>query len=266
MPRYEDIDAINWSSLKWMRTSPLQYKWNREHPTEPTAAMQLGTAIHTLVLEPDEFESEFVVWPRPRRGNEWKAFQDEHAGKIILTETEATRARGAASSVRSHLIASKHLQTGAREKVITWTDPDTGLPCKGRADLVNGHLVELKSSTDIQPYRFGNVAARLGYHCQLAFYEDGLAESGYELHGDTVLIVVQNTPPFDVAVYRITEDTIRAGRREYKQLLQQLLDCIASDSWPGICGDAELEFELPGWADSTDNPPSLTLGGQPLEF
>ena len=49
---YTDIDAVNWSSLKWMRESPQMYRYRLSVPMEDTPALALGRATHTLVFEP----------------------------------------------------------------------------------------------------------------------------------------------------------------------------------------------------------------------
>lgn len=264
MTRYEDIDALNWSTLKHLRTSPLQYRHRLEHPEADKAAYWLGRALHTLVLEPDTWDEHFVTYVGgDRRGKAWEAFRQQCAGRTILKLGEEEQAIAMADAIRRHPIASRHLRDGLTEKVLTWTEPESGRACKGRMDSVNGHLVEIKTAADIQPQRFAAAAARFGYHCQLAWYADGLRHSGYEVHEDPAMIVVQTDAPHDVVVYTIGNDVLDQGRREYQRLLRLLGECEESGHWPGMAPDHEWDFALPAWAASFDEEPDrpLTMGG-----
>lgn len=64
---YHAHPAISKSHLDLIARSPLHY-WARyidpnRVPTEPTDAMRLGTAVHTLTLEADQFEARYAVAP-----------------------------------------------------------------------------------------------------------------------------------------------------------------------------------------------------------
>ena len=65
---YLEIDAVNFSSLKNMAQGADYYKWRLANPLVPTADMKKGTAIHTMVLEPDKFSARYAVWEGSRRG------------------------------------------------------------------------------------------------------------------------------------------------------------------------------------------------------
>ena len=270
MTAYEDIQAVNWSTLKSLRVSPLQYRHDLERPRDPTPAMRMGVAIHMLALEPERFDAAYAVWDGHRRGKAWTEFRDDHADRYILTREEYERAHAAAAAVVTHPLARRHIIRAdlETERVLTWTDPETGLPCKGRCDLAGPRLAELKSTGDLTPHRFGAMAARLGYHGQLAFYEDGLRANGFEITDSPVLIAVQQDAPHDVAVYTVPHDVVDMGRRLYRRLLRLLRDCIEADSWPGLCTDEELTLWLPPWADGDPDEaePTFTMGGVELSI
>ena len=88
--KYEDIDAVNKSTLWEMRKSPLHY-WHLTHdtPREDTKAMQLGRAVHAAILTPTAYKRDFAVTPdidrRTKAGKEaYEAFCAEAEGKEIL--------------------------------------------------------------------------------------------------------------------------------------------------------------------------------------
>lgn len=61
---YDAIDAMNWSKLRLLRTSPKLLKWREQVERADTEALVLGRAIHCALLEPDRWKSDFLVEPK----------------------------------------------------------------------------------------------------------------------------------------------------------------------------------------------------------
>jgi hypothetical protein len=105
-------------------------------------------------------------------------------------------------------------------------------------------LVDVKTTSFIG--RFDNEVAKFGYHGQLAFYADGLA--AIEPASITPLIIaIQNEAPFDVVVFTMA-DAVEEGRKLYRRLLRQYIECRRTNYWPGICPKAGMPCVLPKWA------------------
>lgn len=226
---YFMMDGVNWSSLKEMAKSPLQYKYRLECPREDVAMFVRGRAVHTAVLEPKRFLTDYVLFPgKIRRGKEWDAFAEEHADKTILKVDEYDKAWAAAEAVMRHPEARALLERTEREKTFTWRDEKTGLLCKCRVDAIGGALVDLKSTGDIDARCFGNRSARLMYHGQLAMYGDGAKHAG-----DKFIIAVESEPPHDVAVFEVNGDAYYAGQELYQGLLAGLSVCMKTNTWLG---------------------------------
>jgi PDDEXK-like domain of unknown function (DUF3799) len=253
---YDGITATNISRLKELRRSPLHYQHALTHRRE-TPALTVGIATHVAVLEPERFSHDFAVWTNrtdagamsPRRGKVWDEFGALHAARSILTADEANEAQAIATAVRSNPLAMKYLAVGDPEVSMEWEID--GRPCKGRVDwltTIDGkpYIVDFKTTRDCRHFAFGSQAAKLGYHLQFAFYADGHhAITGK--NPNFVTIVVENTAPYAVAVYRITDDIICQGREEYLRLLQLLEKCEATGEWPGPVTHEEY-LTLPSWA------------------
>lgn len=261
---YAALAGVNWSSLKNMSVSPLFY--HRQAARSETKALRVGLACHTMILEPDKFDSEYTVWPKARNSNAWKLFAIENSEKVILTPPEYDQARGCADAVLGHAPSRALIDAGVNEQVITWNDHETGILCKGKPDSAGGRLLDIKSTGVFDPRRFASLAARFRYPSQLAYYSDGLEANGHVFTNPCpALIVVEQTHPFDVVLYNVPEDAIDAGRREYRRLLWLLSDCQESGKWPGVAGGAEMELDLPEWY-YTQNQEELvlTMGGEEL--
>ena len=259
---YDKIDAIRWSNLKHMRTSPLAYKHAVSAPHKETELTRIGTCAHAYVLEPDTFDERHVVFEKRRQGKEWEAFKAEHSDRHILSRAEYDRALGCGRAVRANRHARPYIDHGIKESVVTWTDPDTGLKVKAKPDNAGRWLMDMKTTTAIEPHRFSPHVARMGYHGQCAVYIDGLRANGIDVHDEAIIVAVQSEPPFDCVVYRLEDHVVDEGRRLYKSLLQRLAECMESNEWPGIAQDV-VPLDIPEWAYDDDEE-ELLFDGVPM--
>lgn len=259
---YGNVDGCNWSTLKWMRKSPRHYKHAVDSQIEgDTKSMLLGRATHTAILEPEHFLDRYVMFGGDRRaGKAWDEFRAKYADREILKLDEYRLALQMRAAVEIHPRAVELLSAGAAEQTIQWTDAKTGLPCKGRVDWVDVArrvFVDVKTAVEIESAKFASAAARLGYHGQLAMYRRGL-EAVHERTFDGYLIVVENKPPHDVAVYRYDEDVMYAADCEVGELLERVAQCRASGEWPGQY-PGETSLYLPAWAQQDEGIDGLDL-------
>jgi hypothetical protein len=252
---YRALPAINITLLKELRRSALHFQYAKDHPKE-SAAMTVGTAAHCATLEPERFAHDFVIWDRktdsgraaPRNGKAWEAFVAEAGSRTVLTADEYGLAIEMAAAVRNDPVAAKYLESGEPEVTLAWEID--GRPCKGRVDWLTHRdgepvVVGLKTARNCLPFAFGSAAAKLGYHCQWAFYHDGY-QAIQKRAPRMVEIVVESTPPHAVVVYVIPEDVLEQGRDEYQELLRQLAVCERDDHWPGPA-ETEQILTLPSW-------------------
>lgn len=251
MTKYENLDAINWSSLKHIATSPLLYKWRVDNPEPPKPAYIIGNAIHCATLEPEQFDKRYGVFPgKTRRGGAWEEWKAANPGVQSLTADEREIALATADAVHAHPVAGSLLVGGCVEERLEWTEPKTGIAAKGRLDYLRpDHLVDIKSSRSINAREFANAAARYMYHGQLAWYHDG-AIAAKRIPYDApppFIIPVEKTAPYDVAVYQLSINDLDAGRVLYRSLLDTLLACIETDYWPGQAPELR-QLSIPPWA------------------
>ncbi|MFA4972800.1 MAG: PD-(D/E)XK nuclease-like domain-containing protein [bacterium] len=264
---YDSVDAVNISTLKSMAVSPRHYQHALSCPRPDTDSMRLGRLMHAMVFEPDTIDAHWVVWDGGRRaGKEWEAFLAANVGKELIRAPEDWEAAEAvAAAVQAHPVASRYLRSGKAEQTLRWTDRDTGLLCKGRADWIapSADVVDLKTTRDISPRAVQRGLVALAYHAQAAFYCDGLEAMGHGPHG-FCWIYVEQSAPYDVAVYTATTEVLSAGRDLYRGWLARVVECRASGCWPGVA-PSELQMELPAWAvkeDGSTDEVSLIIGGR----
>ena len=243
---YREIDAMNWSSLSAMATSPRLYKHRIDHPRPDTPSLSMGRAIHTAILEPEDFDDQYVVAPsglnlRTKAGQAWK--REQHA--TVLTRDQLETIEACRESVLAHDDAAAIIEATEHERSVTWSID--GIPCKGRFDCVGPRiLADLKSTRELA--RFVRDAATYLYHGQAAWYRDGGVEAGVCDQSVAVFwVVVETTEPYDCGVFRVRDYVIDAGRALYRDLLAQWRWCRDNDVWPGQVPGTE-DFALPPWA------------------
>ena len=85
---YHAGPGVSKSQLDDIALDPAIYLWRKHAPvdTEKTAALDMGSALHCLLLEPDEFDKRFIVAPafnrRTTQGKtEEQTFIDEANGR-----------------------------------------------------------------------------------------------------------------------------------------------------------------------------------------
>lgn len=247
---YQSLPGIRWSRLKHMLTSAAHYKHACDAKEGPeTTARRLGRAIHCALLEPEAFKSRWVTWTgKVRNGKAWEAFKLEHADREIMSVSESRLVVASAAAIRRHRTALLYLR-GAREMTLTWTDAETGLPCKLRLDLLCARrLLDVKSTGRLDPRTFGRTCAALSYHGQLAFYMDGLAACGIEVDPEPIILAVETSAPFDVVPFEVPKVVVDAGRSLYRGLLHRVKECLDADSWPGRSPDGMMTLEFPTYA------------------
>lgn len=242
---YAEIQAVNWTTLKEMRKSPAHYHWRVEHPLADTPRLAVGRAAHTAVLEPDRFPLEYVVFDGARRaGKAWDEFAAVNAARTILRRDEYELCLAVRDAVRGNPDAAALLTSGRAEVPLTWTDKTTGLACKCRVDWVGEAHVELKTTASIDARIFGNLSARMGYHCQVAMQRMGLLACDLDI--PSYLVAVEAEPPYDIGVFELDDDTLYAGEEEVYELLRRVDECTKKDHWPGRY-EGTRKLQLPAW-------------------
>ena len=244
------------TTLKMLHEMPYsKMEYRRRHPPEPSAAMQLGSAVHVLALEPHKAEQEIAVMPllnlRTNAGKAAKAeFLAANAGKLILTDQQYAQAEAMATSLREHPQVGLYLEQGvAEQSIYYWYNPedwdderDYRIMCKVRPDwIIPGHHVvfDLKTTKNAAYSEFMRNARKLGYHMSGAMYLDGANRckefkkfAGVARFEQFVWICVENEPPYEVASYELSGQDYEEGLQLYHTAVRRLWEYQKS-TWKG---------------------------------
>ncbi len=219
---YHRGPGISSSSLKEILRSPAHYEERRANPSG-SAAMRLGSIVHTLMLEPHKFETDYAVADCATSGAKIFAItQLANPGKTVVCRNEAEDGAAVAKAIRANALASHVLcaPSGHCEVSTYWIDDETGILCKARADrLIAGVIVDLKTTGDARFQKFQRSAVDFKYHLSAAFYVDGFTKTFGKEH-TFAWVVAETERPHGIAFYGADEALIETGRAEYKLALR----------------------------------------------
>lgn len=239
------------SGIKKLARSPAYYKWSKENETFDSKALKLGKAVHSAILTPDLFKTEFACAPicdrRTKAGKEiFDAFSMANQGKEILSSEDFLEAVAISNSVLASPKIKNMLSKGEAEK--TFFFEIDGVKMKARLDFVsNNAIVDIKTTKNADARIFANDCISLGYDMQFAIYQEAVfQETGDRL--PVVLLAVEKDANYDYCVYQMGQDWLDLGMVKVKKLLQVYKDCCEKDEWPGYDKSVQ-QLVLPSWAN-----------------
>lgn len=259
--RYHAAVGASASKLKLFLDAPA-----KAHFAGPdTATLRFGSLIHMACLQPELLDDNYYPTDLPRISKREKATQAEQAkaGKRMLVKREdwdgALRIRDAIQNhpVARDIVAPLGLQT---EASFWWDDPDTGVRCRGRADILRKDwriAADIKSCDSAHPDKVGRAIAEYGYHLSAAHYMNGLSEVwtddpaliGTANLGPTAFwhIFVEKDPPHLIAIYEIEPKAMEIGYGRVAEALTGWAECERVGFWPGYPVKPQ-QVHMAGWA------------------
>jgi hypothetical protein len=218
--------------------------------------MAIGSAVHTHVLELDQWDARYVTAPEGinRRTNagkaEWQAFETAATGRTVLSRTDAELVMRMGHSVFRHPAAAMLLaMPGKAETTHMWIDEATGLQCKCRPDWLTDDgslIVDLKTTEDASPSGFRKSIANFRYFVQASWYLDGVERSTGKRPEQFIFLCVEKRAPYACAVYAADVEMIEAGAAAAARDLEVLATCRQANAWPGYSDQIE-PISLPPW-------------------
>lgn len=238
---YHEVQGFSRSKLILFDKSPHHFWYEAlsglPEAKKTTPAMILGSAFHTLLLEPSLFNKEYAVSykidRRTTKGKEeYKIFMAENEGKILLSEDEFTKVNKMVSLVRGHEVVTTLLEEAQFEQSIFWTDKETDIQFKTRPDIWSSKVVvDLKTSWDTNNYSFTRSAIKYGYYLQagMAFEACKAIGKPFEMF---VVLAVEKEEPYAPSVFMMSDEALQFGIDQFHSYKRKLKECLDSDKWP----------------------------------
>ena len=245
---YHNHDSISNSGLSLVSRSPAHYAFRT--PWAATRAMDIGTAFHTALLEPERFKAEYVTTEgNDRRKVEYKDAAKVYGGDKTLTANEGASVSVMSESIRSNDAAQELLSSpGYAEVSFFVKDPETGCVLRCRFDWLThtGFAIDLKKTQDCREFAFSKSVLMYRYHCQAAMYSHV-----YELVMGKPLesfkfLAVEEQPPCANVLYDLDAFAMQIGHTGYRESLAEYAKANESGEWTTYTGTGVVT--LPEWA------------------
>lgn len=233
---HAEKEHLSSSNLKLLLDSPARFYKEKilgEKEVKSSPAMELGTYVHSLILEPDQIAHEFATYTGWRKqGPEFEAFKEQHKGKLIISKPQAEVGKRLALSTTANPAATNLLSGGIAELSLATSMFD--VPVKMRADYINadkGYIVDIKTTrypSNIDTFR--RVVRELGYELSAALYCD----IAYRIYGkvfDFYWVVISKSD-IETAVYKASTHTLSEGSALVTKALITYKKCLQANVWP----------------------------------
>lgn len=221
-----DRSHISSSGLKRILKSPLHLQRYLARHHESSPQLDFGTAVHCALLEPERFQREYIALPVTRTD----LFHDEDLQLIeaqqpvhFITETQMAALQGIVAEVQKQPEIVRLLQEGQAERSLFWQDPETGIGCKIRPDmLLLPHMIlELKTTFDSSLSVFQRTCLMQQYHLSAAMYLEGV----WQVTGDQpkyLYLVASRNPPYAVQSFVPSDEMLEQGKALFRLALKKL--------------------------------------------
>lgn len=192
---------------------------------ESTPRLDFGTAVHCALLEPDRFEREYVALPVEHvdlfHEEDLNLIRETRAHPLrFITEAQMEALHGIREQVARMPEVIGLLKRGLAERSLFWVDPETGIRCKIRPDLLvlPQLILELKTTFDASLAVFQRTLQMQRYHLSAAMYLAGVQQLTGEVP-DYVYLVASRHPPYRVEMFVPGNEILNEGARQFREAL-----------------------------------------------
>lgn len=261
-----------------LRSAAHFYSYNiaKEHEKESKKHLDFGTLAHTLFLEPEKFEAEFVVLPAdaPKPPTDvmrnaknpsadslariewWDAWQAQNGLKITISEEQLAGATRIVDSLKAlSMYEVMQNNPGMAEASIFFTDPIYDLQLRVRPDyhiipcdaFPSGLIIDVKTANDARPMAFSKACGNFAYDLSAAMYREGFQQYyKTENKPDFIYLVGESDAPFVGKQYKASDLFLSVGETRYRKAKELLAESQLMNQWQGYSLELE-EIFLPSY-------------------
>lgn len=236
---YKHLQGLNNSTLKTiLDRSPMHAKWAQEHEREASDSQLLGSAFHSLILEPGNFSEQYYHQSIPKNLKAGKELAEANEGRIGLTNGIWQKIMAMKESLIKHPKYDEIFGSSTKEVTIqnTLNVGSVSLPVKCRYDFLDTHTGirgDLKTTTNASPRGALYSVRDYRYHMQASWYGRLLFMEEIVRYGPFIFVFVETEPPFGVGIYTLSEKLMQEGHELCQAGLELYAYCQQFDEWPG---------------------------------
>jgi len=250
--QYNELEGLRRSDLWVLNKTPLHFKYNLDNPQPQTEALLFGSAVHKYILEPLDFYNEYAVAPqvdrRTKEGKEiYNNFLQEttEKGLTVISQEQLEQIKDMAAVLKQDQLVIDLLMGAKYEQVYTWTDPETQVPLKVKADIITQfegktYIVDYKTTSSCEYKDFYRSMRKYGYDFQAGMYSEVIENNLLE-SVEFAFIAQEKTPPYAYRVFWVDKEVVRTGKGKLHNLLRLYKACADLDQWKGYEPEELLE-------------------------
>lgn len=236
------------SVLKTALTDPLEYYQvyveGKPIDKKNQDALNLGSYLHTVFLEPEKVSDEFAIFSGPRRaGAAWEQFAWQNRDKIIITDSQqqlghklSVQFAHAKVDMGNKSLLGPQLFHGGRAEESFFCELN-GMRIKTRTDyrIEDSLIIRDLKTTNQTPNSVEEAKAivdSFGYDLSAALYVDVMKEitgKDYEFQ-----LVFLSKTDFKTNVYRVSDKTLALGRAKYLEAIELIKSWEATGEYHAI--------------------------------
>ena len=280
MAEYLALPAVSASLISCIVEECPRAAWfrswlNPDRPPDDTAASDIGTIAHGILLEGTE-AGVAVIDPSDHPAEKTGNIPDGWTNKSIRQARDAARASGLIPVLAPQMAEIRAMVDAARAYVSTIQKtepavyaaflPDCGEPeltltwndgatlCKMRPDLITRDrclIVNYKTTaTSVDPGRWGR-GPFLDYLIGAAWYARG-ARALFNVEASYVFLVQSTAPPYLCSLVGVDPAAMAIGASKCEVGLWRWQRCVERGEWPGYAPRVAYP-ELPPWVEAAWN-------------
>ena len=249
---HSDKEALSCSMLKPLLESPAHFQANLLSLNKATKAMDFGSLVHGLVLEPHLIGNDFSIYPgiADGRSSDYKAFLAKNSSRLVVDEPTFTRARKLAEKILHRVVFGRPLWRLRKRR------HTRGKHLRRRAHyrLAAAHstldLYHPEYSFDLKTTRHGLISAfvrdAVDMHYDFQAFMYTIARSLYEGRTNPakfVFIAAETEEPNSIHQITAGETFMSNGAKKFQEVLSVYSACMQTGFWPDSSGNAEAEIE-----------------------
>ena len=225
---YAEIEAWRSHDLTTIIADP--YTWKNQKAIVQTPALLEGRVQHTVFLELDKFNDEFVIEPKFDRRT--KAGKDEYED-FMSSVGDRTPIKQELFDVcmdRREVVLD-HVPSDDDKVELTLCFMWNGKKCKARLDWYDGsNIWDLKTCRDASPRGFTAAIRNFRYYQQAAFYLMGCKILGMEAE-QFFFLAQQKAHPYPYLIYTLSDEAVTYGDAKNEQAMQIAEECGRKGKW-----------------------------------
>ncbi len=236
---YHATQGIGSSKLKAFSEAPAKFKYGIQ---KSTRSLDVGSAVHIKVLQPEIFDKRIACKPEylRRNTNEFKAIAAANPGVTFLGQSDYNSVLECSDEV---LQRYGQFFVGGTPEVSYWKrDERTGIVLKARIDnQLDAPLnVDLKTTVCAAPGEFERSAGRFGYYLQDALYSIVTDIDPF------VFIAIETEASYLSTFNEYNESDRKSAKGYCRELINSLSLCYKKDEWPGYtASDEQTALSIP---------------------